>query len=181
MCIERERKKTSRWRYLDTEGIHGITCTDCISRVEVIPKKRPNLTVLNCTPPPPPPATAGGFRKTFQAVSSLSVLVGVVKKKKEEGEATAHPCILRCLTQLAPRSGNPTHALNMLRSFEVIAPYLYFLVSLFVSPSTHLGWLFLCQTVDHNRMSMAFRTMRTTVVSDVVSLLVKLGYTQKSV
>ena len=30
-------------------------------------------------------------------------------------------------------------------------------------------------------MSMAFRTMRTDVVSDLVSLLVKLGYTQKSV
>ena len=60
-------------------------------------------------------------------------------------------------------------------------PYLYFLVSLFVSPSTHLGWLCLCLAVDHNQMSMAFRMMRTTVVSDVVSLLVKLGYTQKSV
>ena len=40
--------------------------------------------------------------------------------KKKRGEATAHRCILRCLTQPAFESGNPTHALNMLRSLEVI-------------------------------------------------------------
>ena len=38
-------------------------------------------------------------------------------------------------------------------------------------PSTHLGWLCLCQAVDHNQMSMAVRAMRTAVVSDVVSLV----------
>ena len=41
-------------------------------------------------------------------------------EKKKEGEATAHRCILRCLTQLAFECGNRTHALNMLRSLEVI-------------------------------------------------------------
>ena len=61
------------------------------------------------------------------------------------------------------------------------APYLYFLVSLFVSPSMQLGWLCFCQAVHLNQMSMVFRTMRTAVVSDAVSLLGKLGYTQKLV
>ena len=35
--------------------------------------------------------------------------------------------------------------------------------------------------VVHNQMSMAFQTMKTAVVSDAVSLMVKLGYTQKLV
>ena len=57
--------------------------------------------------------------RSFVALIGVSYRLGEVKKKKE-GEATAHCCILRCLTQLAYENGNPTHALNILRSLEVI-------------------------------------------------------------
>ena len=39
--------------------------------------------------------------------------------EKKEGEATAHCCILRCLTQLAFEEWKSTHALNMLRGLEL--------------------------------------------------------------
>ena len=139
---------------------------------------------------------SGVARCLLKAEWCTPKLGGSEKKEGGGGGATVHRCILRCrcLTQPAFESGNPTHALNMLRKFEVITTthctvfvlprllfflfffftkYLYiqkktqrnnnFLVFLFVSPSTHLDWLCLYQTVDHNQMSMAFRRLFLTL------------------
>ena len=107
-------------------------------------------------------------------------------EKNKRGEATTHRCILRCLTQLVFEEWKSTHALNMLRSLEVIMTThctVFVLLRLLICLTKHaLGLtLSLPGCVDHNQMSMAFRTTRTAAVSDAVFLLVKLGCTQKLV